>query len=228
MDFFKELENSLQPGIQEIITHPFLKRMGEGSLTKKQLQYFTEQYSIYCNYFPRFLAAAAANIVDDVTRMPIIENLWEEHGEGKLAKSHRVLFNQFAFALDLTIFDLDEADALPSTQICVDELMNICLNKHFLESLGALGPGTEFFTSDEYLVIRDGLKKYDFLSADDIYFWTAHISLDETHYSEMIDILRPWASNDLNKQLITRGANKAIDLEIDFWNGLEKHLPKNA
>jgi pyrroloquinoline-quinone synthase len=224
-DFFKTLEKELQEGISEILTHPFLKRMEDGWFDKKQLQYFAEQYSVYCRYFPRFLAAAAANIPDDETRMPIIENLWEEHGEGKIIKSHRILFNRFAAGLGLSVQDLNKVKPLPTTAICCENLINLCHDGHFLESLGALGPGTEFFTNAEYSIIYNGLKKYEFLTENDLEFWSVHISLDEEHYSEMIGSLIPWANSLENKYLIKTGAKKAIDLEILFWDGLEDNLP---
>lgn len=225
MDFFKELENELREGIDKILHHPFLKRIDDAWLNQTQLKYFVEQYSVYCRYFPRFLAAAAANIPDDKTRMPIVENLWEEHGEGKLSKSHRILFNKFAASLGLSEKDLDAVEPLATTRICCENLINLCHDGHFIESLGALGPGTEFFTNEEYSIIANGLRKYDYLSDKDIEFWLVHISLDEDHYSEMIDCLRPWANTLENRYLIKTGAKKAIDLEILFWDGLEDNLP---
>jgi len=225
MQFFRDLEAELREGIDKIIKHPFIQRIEDAWLNKEQLQYFVEQYYIYCTYFPRFLAAAAANIPDDQTRLPIIENLWEEHGEGKLEMSHRILYERFAASLFLSKEDLQNVKPLPTTQICCENLINLCHDGHFLESLGALGPGTEFFTNEEYAKIERGLKKYDFLTADDIYFWTVHISLDEDHYSEMLEAIEPWANNLENKYLIKSGAKKAIDLEILFWDGLEDNLP---
>ena len=224
-NFFKHLEKELEEGIQKILTHPFLKRMEDAWLNKKQLQYFAEQYSVYCRYFPRFLAATAANIPDDETRMPIIENLWEEHGEGKLIKSHRILFNRFAAGLGLSREDLDAVIPLPTTQICCDNLINLCHDGHFLESLGALGPGTEYFTNEEYSLIYKGLKQYDFLTEEDLEFWSVHITLDEEHYSEMVGAIAPWINSLENKYLVKTGAKKAIDLEILFWDGLEDNLP---
>ncbi len=224
-DFFKSLEKELQEGIGEILHHPFLQRLKDAWFGKDQLRYFAEQYSVYCRYFPRFLAAAAANIPDDETRMPIVENLWEEHGEGKLIKSHRILYNRFALALGLTVDDLDKVEPLPTTRICCENLINLCHDGHFLESLGALGPGTEFFTNQEYSIIAEGLANYDYLTEKDLEFWTVHISLDEDHYSEMIGALAPWANTLENKYLIKTGAKKAIDLEILFWDGLEDNLP---
>ena len=225
MEFFKELEGELREGIDKILNHPFLRRIDDAWLDKKQLQYFVKQYSVYCKHFPRFLAAAAANIPDDKTRMPIVENLWEEHGEGKIEKSHRILYNNFAASLGVSAEELNAAKALPTTSICCENLLNLCHDGHFIESLGALGPGTEFFTNEEYSIIANGLKKYDFLTDEDIEFWLVHISLDEDHYSEMLEALEPWAKTLENRYLIKTGAKKAIDLEILFWDGLEDNLP---
>ena len=225
MQFFRDLESELREGIDKIIKHPFIKRIDDAWLNKEQLKYFIEQYYVYCTYFPRFLAAAAANIPDDKTRMPIVENLWEEHGEGKIEMSHRILYEKFALSVSIDRDQLANVKPLPTTQICCENLINLCHDGHFLESLGALGPGTEFFTNEEYSIVQRGLRKYEFLSEDDIFFWTAHIALDENHYSEMLEAIAPWANNLENKFLIKSGAKKAIDLEILFWDGLEDNLP---
>ena len=225
MKFFTELESDLREGIDKILTHPFLKRIEDASLDKIQLQYFAKQYDVYCKHFPRFLAACAANITDDTTRMPIVENLWEEHGEGKLEGSHRILYENFMDGMGISRVAQKEIVPLPTTTICCENLLNLCHDGHFLESLGALGPGTEFFTNEEYSIILRGLQKYDFLSEEDVKFWAVHISLDEHHYSEMLEAIAPWVTSLENKFLIKTGAKKAIDLEILFWDGLEDNLP---
>jgi pyrroloquinoline-quinone synthase len=225
MDFFKQLEAELQPQIDKILMHPFIERIKDGWLNKAQLQYFAMQYGVYCRYFPRFLAASSANVPDDPTRMALIENLWEEHGEGVLSKSHRILYANFANALGVTNEALEQTKALPTTEICVENLMSLCKDKHFLVSLGALGPGTEFFTNSEYSLIESGLKTYDFLSESDIEFWTVHISLDEHHYSDMVDAIRKWAETEEQRDMIREGAHKALALEYIFWEGLEDNLP---
>ena len=224
MDFFKQLEQDLETDIQKILRHPFIERIATASLNLEQLQVFAEQYAIYCYHFPRFLAATAANIPDDTARFPIIKNLWEEHGEGDIAKSHRTLYQKFATALQLNIGNLNTIKALDSTKYCVESLLKICQQTHFLESLGALGPGTEFFTSDEYQKIAKGLLKCDFLNKTDILFWTVHITLDETHYSDMMNVLVPYIEKLENQQLIERGAKQALALELIFWDGLEENL----
>ncbi len=225
MDFFEHLEVELKPKIAQILNHPFLERIASGTLTKEQLRFFTLQYSIYCSYFPRFLAAAAASVPDDRTRMPIMENLWEEHGEGKIQASHRVLYENYAKGLGLEPKDLLAAVPLPNTRACVENLLDLCEEGHFLESLGALGPGTEYFTTAEYLKILGGLRRTNLFSEDHLEFWVVHTTLDEEHYAEMIDAIRFWTKSSTEESMIRLGAIKAIELEVLFWDGLEKYLP---
>lgn len=225
MKYVIQLEKELRPEIDKILQHPFLQRIAKGELNFKQLQYFAGQYSIYCYYFPRFLAGLAANIPDDKTRMPIVENLWEEHGCGKMNRSHRQLFNKFLASLDIEVIAFPDVAPLKETKECVDTLMDLCLHGNFIESLGAMGPGTEFFTNDEYQIIYDGLSKSAHFHPLDLKFWKVHISLDVEHYSEMVEVLYPYLYDEKNRILVKQGAFKAVQMEQLFWDGLEKNIP---
>ncbi|MCO6462350.1 MAG: iron-containing redox enzyme family protein [Saprospiraceae bacterium] len=220
----KQLEKDLLTKIDRILSHPVVDAIHNARLNIEQLRLFALQYYIYCSYFPRFLCACAANIPDDNTRMAIIENIWEEHGSGKLSGSHRVLFEKFALSLGLTQNQLKEAHPIPSTLINVEYLLNMCQDDSFIKSLGALGPGTEFFTSQEYEKIYRGLQKVDGLTEDDLEFWSVHITLDDHHYSDMLSSIRPWIRDEDDARLLKEGAERAIDLEILFWDGLEDHI----
>ena len=223
-ELLKQLELELLPKINEILDHPVIMRIKRGELTRNQLRIFAIQYGIYCSYFPRFLCACAANIPDDQTRMSLIENLWEEHGSGKISGSHRVLFEKFCLSLGVTPLELKNARPLPSTQIYVEYVLNMCQDSSFIKSLGALGPGTEFFTSKEYDLIYRGLQKVEGLTEDDLEFWSVHITLDDHHYEDMMASIVPWLNNETNVALLKAGAERAVDLEILFWDGLEDHL----
>jgi pyrroloquinoline-quinone synthase len=224
-NFIRNLEQELQPNIEKILKHPFIQRIHDAWLNKAQLQYFVKEYNVYCNYFVRFLSACSANIPDDATRMPIIENLWEEHGEGDLNKSHRVLLERFAYAIGLNHEELYQVSPLYSTSICCENLLALSKDSHFLMSLGALGPGTEYFTSAEYSILAAGFKKYNMFTEEDLEFWTVHISLDDHHYSDMCTAIEPWLKTEESREWVRHGAKRAIDLELLFWDGLEDHLP---
>lgn len=225
-NYIQELEQELAPEIAQILDHPFIHRLEDGWLNRRQLQFFTGQYYLYCFHFPAFLSACAANVPDDDTRMAIIENLWEEHGEGDINKSHRTLYLRFAQSIGMTEQDLIDTPKLSTTQICVENLLALCKHDHFLVSLGALGPGTEYFTNQEYIKIQKGLRTYDDLSEEAIFFWTAHISLDEDHYADMMAPVTKHLNSQESYALLRKGARRAIELEKFFWDGLENSLPE--
>jgi len=220
----KQLEVDLQPAIGRILEHRFIKRLQSGDISKEQLIEFALQYGIYCSYFPRFLCAAAANIADDQTRFSLVENLWEEHGSGDLKGSHRVLYKNFCLGLGLTEESINNYKPFPSTLIYVEYMLNMCQDANYLKSLGALGPGTEFFTSQEYSIIYEALKKFSYIPEHALEFWFVHISLDDHHYDDMLNSIVPWIKDEASFMLVKEGAERAIDLEFLFWEGIEDYL----
>lgn len=218
------LEIEMKPKIDKILNHRFIKRITDRSLTPEQLQYFGIQYKVYCEHFPRFLAAAASNIPDDETRMSLIENLWDEHGNGDISKSHRKLYNNFCRGLGLSEVQISNPVASPPTLIYVQFLLKICQESNFLKSLGALGPGTEFFTSREYEILYNALKRYEFLDDKSLEFWFVHIELDDNHYGLMLESILNCIHTEKDFEEMKEGAELAIDLELLFWEGLEDQL----
>lgn len=224
MTFLKELEAELQVKIDEILDHSYLNRMRNGELTKEHLKIFAREYGVYCMYFPRFLAAIAANVDNDQERFALIENLWEEHGEGDHKRSHRNLYFNFSSQLGITEKNLHRKEPLVSTQICVENLMYLCKNSHYVMSMGALGLGTEYFTSAEYRIILDALSNYEMFEEQDLEFWSVHISLDEGHYTDMMGSIEAYLDKVKYQKLLRKGAERAIELEIMFWDGLEENF----
>ncbi len=223
MTFLKELEAELQGKIDEILNHSYLKRMQNKELSEADLKIFAREYGIYCMYFPRFLAAIASNVSSDIDRFALIENLWEEHGEGDEKKSHRNLYFKFSSILGVTEKNIDKMEPLISTTICVENLMYMCKNAHYIMSMGAMGLGTEYFTSDEYKIILNALESYDLFDKDDLEFWSVHISLDDGHYADMMKSVEPYLEKAKYRKLLKKGAERAIELEIMFWDGLEEN-----
>lgn len=218
--FIVELEYELRPLIDKVIFHPYLNKLVAKELTTEQLKQFCIQYSWFCGYFPRSLSALASQVTTDETRLPLIKNLWEEHGEGSVSKCHRVLFEKFMNVLNFSEDNSVNNQPLKSTIFCVEELFKYCSNSNFVRSLGAMGPGTEFFTSEEYIIIVEGLKKYNLFTQEDLEFWTVHIDGDDDHYSDIVMSLVPYLNTEENRNFVREGAIKAIELEILFWDGL--------
>lgn len=100
-------------------------------------------------------------------------------------------------------------------------MVRLCRHEPYLKGFGALSVGTEFFTAEEYLMIVDGLRRYDFLDERALHFWAVHTELDEHHYADMRAVLDNWPDIESHYELVRDGAFAAVDLEISFWQGLD-------
>lgn len=223
-EFLSHLEFVLQPEVDKVINHEFLRRLGDGKLNKNQIIKFALDYNFYCQCFPQLLGYAAGKIKDDKTRMPIIENLWEEHGEGDLQKSHRQLFINFLKSLGISDYEIAKSKPTEATKKYIDELLSICENGDALEVLALLGPGTEYFSSKEFDVIFKSLQKYPFGGNLDLDFWSVHIDLDDHHYHDMLKSIEPLLITDLDERRVEEISLKTIELELFYWDEMNKYI----
>lgn len=219
--FFDELNVKCQNHIA-VKGHPFLRKFGEGKVSPAGIKKFAEQYYLFSRWFTRYLAAVVANTPYENARRPLVQNLWEEIGLEENESSHPNLFRRFVRAAGVDMSKLEEADALPCTRVFIDEYLFICRDGHFLESMGALGPGTEAVVPYFYRPIWEGLKKSGKFTKDDIFFFEAHIELDVEHGKNIQNAIMPYATDDASQKMIADGAKKILDIRTVLWDGLEK------
>lgn len=219
--FFKELNAECQNHIA-VKGHPFLQKFSAGKVPPEGIKKFAEQYYLFSRWFTRYLAAIVSNIPDEGARRPLVQNLWEEIGLEQSESSHPNLFRRFVKAAGVDMASLEETDALPCTRVFIDEYLFICREGHFLEAMGAMGPGTEAVVPYFYKPIWEGLKKSGKFSKDDIFFFEAHIELDVEHGLNIQNAIMPYADKEENQKLIAAGAKRILDVRTVLWDGLER------
>lgn len=207
------------------MTHSFLKKFGEGKIRPEAAKIFAEQYYQYSKHFSRYLAAVISIIPEEPAREPLIKNLYEEYGgraeEGKemsLEMVHANIFRKFCKAAGA---NLEAAKPFPETSLFVERYLYRLRELHWVEALGALGPGTEYIVPYIYKPIYDGLKKKGY-SEDDLLFFSAHINLDVEHGENIWDSIEPYSKTRENQGRVRDGAMYILDARKVLWDGLER------
>lgn len=206
------------------LNHSFLKKFNNKQIKPEGPKIFAEQYYQYSKHFSRYLAAVIAVIPDEPARQPLIKNLFEEYG-GRVEEQkgmnlellHANLFRRFCEAARA---NLKTAIPLPETSLFVERYLHLN-SLHFLEALGALGPGTEFAVPYFYEPIYNGLKKMGY-KEDVLLFFSAHINLDVEHGENIWESIEPYINNTENQERIRRGAMHVLDARKVLWDGLER------
>ena len=226
-DFLDQLEKDCLG--HPALTHPYLEKFRQGKAGRDGIKLYGEQYYCFSKHFSRYVAAAIAICPDETCRAPLIENLFEEYGGSADASkgidpesTHPALFRRFlkAAGVDTTPEGLNAIEPLPETKLFVEKYLNVGL-MHYVEALGALGPGTEYIVPEMYTSIREGCRKAGF-SEDDIFFFSAHIELDVEHAGNIKTSLMPFAQTEEDQQRIRRGAMDVLDARVVLWYGLER------
>ncbi len=138
--------------------------------------------------------------------------------------SHPALFRRYMRALGLDATTLSGIDPIPATERFSRTYHVLCREAHWLEALGAMGPGTESVVASIYAKILRGIIASGQVAPHDYVFWTLHVHCDDGHGRNIIDSMRPFATDAANRERILRGALQALDARSAWLDGLYNHV----
>jgi pyrroloquinoline quinone (PQQ) biosynthesis protein C len=138
--------------------------------------------------------------------------------------THPALFRKFLRALGLTQEVLSSVTPLPETNAFNATYEVICRSGHWLEGMGAMGPGTECVVPAIYSQILAGLTRSDQVSEADRVFWTIHVHCDDKHGRNIVEAVRPYMDDPSHRDLVRKGAMRALDARDHWLTGLYRHV----
>lgn len=77
------------------IDHPLITRIAALQFTPDEFREIAIRFYHVIKHFPQFLAAMITNWDDTIARMPLVANLYEEHGNMRLDSIHVETFKHF-------------------------------------------------------------------------------------------------------------------------------------
>jgi len=87
-----------------------------------------------------------------------------------------------------------------------------------------MGPGTECVVPTLYRQILQGIRRSGWVTPADYVFWTVHVHCDDGHGRNIIEAMRPYATDLEARQTMMRGAINALDARYRWFDGLERHV----
>ncbi len=174
----------------------FYQRLARGELSTDTLKQWGPNYVWSVDQFKRNLAAVYANCPDPEIREHLVENLWEEHGEGKAGRDHATLANRFGRALGLDADQLSDFEPIPGAVQWIDRLLEICKNEHYVVGLAAIGYGVEHGSPTVMKWIGETFRDRYGIAERDLEFFFHHIAADEVHSDRMTIFIEKHATTD--------------------------------
>jgi pyrroloquinoline-quinone synthase len=219
----QEIAARLAEGALPLASHPFLLAVKDGVLTSDQLLRFGLQYHISSSKFARFLCAVASNIPTVEARLPLICNLYDEHGNGRIDRAHIFLFRRLVIALGGDDDRIATAKPFPAIDQYNEEFFDFCRTRPYLQALGAIA-AIEYLTPLQYRPILDGCKNHYHLSREALEFFDLHVHEDESHASDITEAVLPLLDSAASREEFWSGMDFCFKAERNFWDALQEGI----
>src|SRR5947207_11819010 len=174
---------------------PFMQDFAQGRVPKENLARFAASYCFQVDQFKRFVAQVYANAEPRDVRELMLENLWEEHGEGDESRDHTALVARFGRALGADIDDVYAVEPIAEGREWIDRILRVCREEEFVVGLAAISFGIEFRTQTMALLGQIYRDAYG-LSEDDLEFFFMHLEADEEHAGRAIELVKKYCTSE--------------------------------
>ncbi|MBO3461602.1 iron-containing redox enzyme family protein [Aetokthonos hydrillicola Thurmond2011] len=212
----------------EILSSPWLIAFQKGLLSKEVITNWLQQRYLLSWCFPNWLTSVVAKLTTSEARIPLLNNLYEEHGLVENSthsnKPHSQMWQQLFE--ELGILRIGESLPLPvsardlfsGTQFYIQTYTEACFNHSVFIGLGAIS-FTEAILPYENKLILEGLQRLG-ISQNGQEFFRLHCECDETHANEIIHVMEQIADSPREIQQVWQGVEMAAIARKAFYDTL--------
>lgn len=195
----------------------------------QSLLLITTNYELYTAVYPICLANVIAQIDSEQIRLPLVKNLWEEHGRGNPSRGHRLMMATFVSSVRRA-YELSEIDPettiSPTTRAAIEELKTVTREQGPHRGVGAL-LALELTNVSQVNIMRNRLL-IDAPKDVDQKYLAEHEELDSGHAAEMGCVADGLIHNSWDLEETVAGALTAVGADIIFWQGLSESIDKGG
>lgn len=218
---FRE-ELSVEVGRHPVLTANHWLEQRERRMDRQDLTLWLKQeYFVSVAFVNWFLYAAALS--DSVeSKIVLVQNIWEELGEGKPDEAHVSILRRFLSEMGETV---SEADLLPETSSYLSIMQRI-VNSDFYSALGALGPANEYLLKLEYGRMFASYRELKSrIPLPEGKFFQVNLEADESHAEKMFALIETVATDSEKRDQVREGMVQALDARLLFYEGLQRVSP---
>lgn len=207
-------------GEHPLWSHEFLVRCRMGQLTLHEVQILAVQMYKFSKEFNRILASILSCCPDEQAQQVILENLFDEMGEGNPNAAHPELFRRFTRGLGIADPTLASLPTEPETYNLIETYLNLPHQYGYLAALGAVCFASEGIVSTLYTQIQNGIAGTTCLPQEALVFFDVHIDVDEGHAAKLAALIEPRITTTEIAMDVNRAILDAMNARVQFFNGI--------
>ncbi|MEH1794755.1 TenA family transcriptional regulator [Nostoc sp.] len=208
-------------------SHEFLIRCRAGNLFLPDVQVLAVQMYKFSKEFNRILASILSCCEDESSQLVILENLFDEMGQGDITQSHPELFRQFTRALGIDDVTLAALPTAPETSALIETYLQMPHKYGYLAALGAVCYASEGIVSSLYTQLYKGIVGAAPLPKESLIFFEVHIDVDDSHAAKLAAVIEPRITMNEEDIKVRLAIVEAMDARVQFFNGIQRQISKH-
>ncbi|TGL99428.1 iron-containing redox enzyme family protein [Leptospira jelokensis] len=215
-DFIEHLKSEVES--HPVLTSKWLLDRKERLRFEDLVLWLSQEYFVSIGFVDWFLLVAAKTR-NQKAKIVLVENIWEELGEGKIDDTHVSILTEF---LNQLKFDFSTHEILPETKTYLEKMKSV-IDLGFYYGLGALGPANEYLLKLEYSQIANAYQKLKLeYNLPEGKFFQVNLDADEGHSKRMFDLIAEVSETDQSRHQVMEGNRLALEARKDFYLGLSR------
>jgi pyrroloquinoline-quinone synthase len=207
--------------------HPFLQRCRSQDLSLPEVKILAVQMYKFSKEFNRILASILACCPDDAAQWVILDNLFDEMGQGDLNQAHPELFRRFTRALGITDSELQHLPTEPETQAMIQTYLGLAHQYDYLSALGAVCFASEGIVHSLYSQLHAGIQGVAPFPKESLIFFEVHIDVDDGHAAKLAELIEPRLIHEGQAVDMNRAILEAMDARVQFFDGVQRRITEN-
>jgi pyrroloquinoline-quinone synthase len=216
-DFVRALKARLAP-----LDNPYFHALRDGSLTREDFVETQLQFAHAVFFFSRPMLVLAGRVSSAQVRLPLLENVRDEHGRGDLSFSHEATFTRFLELLGVPKDELWSRPLWPAVRAFNTVLAGVCTLDDVPTALATLGIIEDLFASISAEIGR-GVVARGWLGAEQLVHYRTHEELDELHAEGFYAPLRArFATEPSLRYQVEQGLELGASVFLTLYRGLHE------
>jgi len=195
-----------------ITNHPLINRIVSSTPSMDANTIIARNFYHVTEHFPRFISAVITNMTNSYERMPLVENLFEEHGRMDPSKMHIKTYSQFLEEAGISVNRIKMDTPCLGVTTFIRAMIDTCLHYPYLEGLAAIGILEDMVQKISPII---GLHaKETFSDISKISHFDTHAEIDIQHSHEIYALLK------FNSDEEIASVHRGLELGAYYYNRL--------
>ena len=220
--FVERVVGELEQDGRDVLKHPAMRALGDGSLPVEGLQNWARQFWHCIKNSARSFALVHSNLPerDLDLRRELAANIYEEDAGGiSGTDNHNALFLEFVRAIGLTPEEVVGGEAGPEvTALMGDFVVKELTREQALEWLCIRGVGMERANAGICAAMGQALRKHYGLGPEQTRFFDVHATVDEDHGDFAVKVLERLGDSPERREDIERKIIAGAELFYRLWD----------